>query len=403
MVGANVAGTGNKRLQRILRTVINSATPATPKIDNDWQDPRNRLSPASNYMQTQSENAAVATGVPSPARPRDLVLDAVRGFAIIAVVGIHATGHFLHYFPLGGSSWNTVAIANKALSFAVHCFLALSALLLTRKLMKVSTSPVREIFRRLLKLVPLYLLWSVIGLAVQGKHAWLTYRHALHLIILGKAYFHLYFMVLLLEMVPLVAICAFFARRYKSGVGYLVTVCLLQSVIYMGNRFYGKFDYSSTILWYLPSVGTGIWLGARNSAVGISRTVKLAWVFVGLCGFLFYLPEGVLALSGFAVNTLKFQVGLWLWSSAVVIFLVSVVHWPKSVQPALADIGQKSFIIYAAHPFVFVLLGLLLPLEVRHVWPELFLYFILGIAVPWILSCGFGLLTNRRSLELASA
>ena len=106
-----------------------------------------------------------------PAPPRLSQLDVCRGLAILAVLFIHVSGHFLPVLHPAKSphpptwAWYALAIPNAASAWAVPCFLMLSAFVNAQSLGR--SGDVGKYARRRVQtaLLP-YVLWSGVYIVV---------------------------------------------------------------------------------------------------------------------------------------------------------------------------------------------------------------------------------------------
>ncbi|MFC6800734.1 acyltransferase family protein [Deinococcus caeni] len=89
------------------------------------------------------------------------MIDVFRGLTITEVVLHHTTGMALRYLTPGTLSHDAVTVLNRTLHFAVPAFVFLSAVVLTRSLLR-RFEPRRYFWRRLTRGGWPYLLWSAL-------------------------------------------------------------------------------------------------------------------------------------------------------------------------------------------------------------------------------------------------
>ncbi|WP_308420064.1 acyltransferase, partial [Deinococcus soli (ex Cha et al. 2016)] len=112
---------------------------------------------------TDPDPASPAPPARAPAAPGGnlTAIDMFRGLTIIEVVAHHSTGVMLRYLDPASTAHLYTLILNRTLHFAVPAFVFLSAVVLTRSLLK-RFEPRRYFWRRLTRGGWPYLLWSVL-------------------------------------------------------------------------------------------------------------------------------------------------------------------------------------------------------------------------------------------------
>jgi len=199
-------------------------------------------------------------------------IDICRGLAILAVLFIHVSGHFLTVLhpPKSaappGWAWDVLAVANQCSLWAVPCFLMLSGLVNAQSLAR--SGDVGSYFRRRVQtaLLP-YLLWSGVYLAVHfafGTLHHLTLGHIARALLSGTAHYHLYFFVLVLEMYALLPLLRPLFRRRPPFWAVATGAAALQMVVYGLNRFVLLHRFQPTIFWDILPVALGLWLFSQS-------------------------------------------------------------------------------------------------------------------------------------------
>lgn len=194
-----------------------------------------------------------------PQISRDVRFDALKGIAIIAVLVHHVTGFGLGSRWHSGSSEMTTEYLNRLVRFAVPTFILLSVYLVGRGIAAKGTVDWRGYLQKRARgtLYP-YLVWTVIYLALHataGRHssplAAMGFKSTAPIPFLktvgwifgfGKASFHLYFMVALLQV-----------------------QLLLPALILGGRRILG----TSFPKWVLAAVGTQFAIYILSHAIGV--------------------------------------------------------------------------------------------------------------------------------------
>lgn len=301
---------------------------------------------------------------PARVTERLAALDVCRGLAILVVVFIHVSGHFLpalhprHAAPYPG--WYLLAVPNQAAQWAVPCFLMLSSLVNARS---VAGGDLGRYARRRVQtaLLP-YLFWSLFYVAVgvvvshqprPGVHALLT------LLQTGKAWYHLYFFVLVLELYFLLPLFVpLFARRPPFW-AVALGAALLQTAVYLLNRFVFLHSFQSTILWDMLPVALGLWLWSRPVAL-LDVLKKALWPSLGvmLLGLAAYLPAAMALQLHQPLNTAVFQFGQWGYAAGMSVFALalSAALGTTRLSKVLGFLGAESLVIYVLHPLAILAL-----------------------------------------------
>jgi peptidoglycan/LPS O-acetylase OafA/YrhL len=316
-------------------------------------------------------------------------LDVYRGIAIVAVVTIHVFGRFMQDCPPGSNRWGLLAVFHRGAHFAVPAFLLLSTALNASSLLRRPSLKHYALSRVCTVLWP-YLLWSGIYLLylwyLQPKS--FRWADAPSLLLWGKAYHHLYFLWVLIQLLLILPTLVPLVRKRPPFWPLAAGAMLLTMGVYWLNR-YGVKDpnLSRSVLWYLPVVITGLWLGSSLDELGNrARRFALPSALLAIAGFELYGPLSLRAQLGHPVNTFLYQMGEWLFTAAASVILLFVSlrlygrGWPSR---GLEVLGRWSLPIYLAHPLVFILLDQY-PRYSRAggLFPSIALYFSVALIVP---------------------
>jgi surface polysaccharide O-acyltransferase-like enzyme len=288
-------------------------------------------------------------------------LDVFRGLAILSVVSIHATGHLLHVITVDSRTWMVMAFSNRVLQFAVPAFLLLSTLLNLRPLL--AQRPISTwLSRRLQRAVWPYILWSVVYLLVAywGEFGALNPRLVLEKLGSGNGYYHLYFLLLIVELYALLPFLApIFRRRPPFWLVALVTL-ILQGLVYSVNaRWLRVSAPGSLIFWYLPSVALGGWLCTRWD--DLSRVVRRGFplaLMVAVASLAVHAPSAMDLLRRRPLDTWTHQASLAVYAAAAGFVVLgcarALARSPLSTP--LRAVGGRSLEIYILHPLVLLAL-----------------------------------------------
>ena len=301
---------------------------------------------------------------PALVKERLVALDVCRGLAILVVVFIHVSGHFLpalhphHAAPYSGWWW--LAIPNQAAQWAVPCFLMLSALVNARSVAEGKLG--RYARRRVQTALLPYVFWSLFYVAVgvlvshqprPGAHALLT------LLQTGKAWYHLYFFVLVLEMYALLPFLVPAFRLRPPFWAVVLGAALLQTGVYLLNRFVFLHSFQSTILWDIVPVMLGLWLWSRP--LPLPEVLKKAfWPSLAavMLGLAVYLPPAMAFQRHQPLNTATYQFGQWGYAAGMSVFVLALASalGTNRLSKILSFLGAESLIIYVLHPLAILAL-----------------------------------------------
>jgi surface polysaccharide O-acyltransferase-like enzyme len=371
------------------------------------------------------------------ARKRESWPDVYRGIAIIAVVLVHCSGHVLSRLSPCAWAWYPPACFNRALQFAVPSFLLVSAYLNAGSLLNSGSRRdwLNLIVRRLKVIGPPYLLASLVGtwLTDHQTDTAFSARHFLKAFLLGRCAYHLYFVVIIVQLyllLPLLAACMNGFRIRLSGgkilacrwfenrrslIVVLVAASALQLTAYAANNCLKNIDslhdfreqfpsvnIEASLLWYVVPVALGLWLLEQYQSTG-KIVVPRGAAAIGLIAFAVYVPLSVLAMVE-PVNTLACQIAEWAFTASASLLLVrAAVRLSGSTWFGM--LGRNSLTIYLAHPFIIVALDSSFPgLKLLSPWPAFAVYVFVVLAGSQLLASLIAVTAGRfRRLQYLSS
>lgn len=302
----------------------------------------------------------------SPARLG--ALDICRGLAILTVLFIHVSGHFLPVLHPPKSSatptwaWYTLAVPNQDAQWAVPCFLMLSAFVNALSLAR--GNDVKRYSQRRVQtaLVP-YLLWSAVYMVVDSL---LSHRpfpgpwHIVKMLLTGTAHFHLYFFVLVLEMYVLLPLLLPLFRRQPPFWAVALGAATLQVLVYVLNRFVFLHRFQTTILWDILPVALGLWLFGQSARwAEIFRRGVWGAGAVTLAALAVYTPLAVATMLPRAhINTAAYQMAQWGYTAGMSFLMLALAGAVGRGRLAalLSFLGAESLAIYVMHPLAILVL-----------------------------------------------
>jgi peptidoglycan/LPS O-acetylase OafA/YrhL len=317
-------------------------------------------------------------------------VEVFRGLAILEVVLHHLLGRFLREVPPETPLWLLLAALNRTLHFAVPAFLFLTALVIGASFWR-SFSLGRYLQNRALRLLWPYLLWSGVYLAFRyWDYGVFQPERIPHQLLWGKAYFHLYFLAVALQLTLILPLFLPMVRGRVHGGWFLLLGLGGTLLIYLLNRHYRFLPYpGSFVLWHLPAIALGLYLASRLEL--LPRLLRLWPLALGLAllGLGLYLPLALEALQKRPVNTMHYQLAHWLYTTAMAFLLLALAHRLAQTRwrPLLVFLGRYSLQIYLLHPMVVRLL------EKNPTFPEplglkpaFLIYLVLVLGLPLLLA-----------------
>ncbi len=317
--------------------------------------------------ETPSPNSLAQETLPAPKPAERLgALDICRGIAILAVLFIHVSGHFLpalhpprsHAPP--GDAWYALALPNLDSQWAVPCFLMLSAFVNALSLAR--TPDISGYARRRLKAAVLpYLLWSGVYIAVNralGQVHHLTLGHIGKMLLTGTAEFHLYFFVLVIELYIILPLLLPLFKRRPPFWAVALGAVLFQAAVYVLNRYVLRHEFQTTISWDILPVVFGLWLWSQASRwpeifrQGVGPALGLtaaAWLVYTTLGVHTLLPPA-------HINTAVYQFAQWAFTAGTSFLVLALSRaLPVSrLTAVLSYLGAESLAIYVMHPLAII-------------------------------------------------
>ncbi len=277
-------------------------------------------------------------------------------------------------------------VFNRTLHFAVPAFLFIMGALLTRTMISKRRTW-RDFYTRRAQqtLVP-YLLWSLIYAVFRVLTAqdapdvlldpgrwrvWLLW---------GKAYYHLYFLVIALQLYLVFPFLMGVLQRIKVGIGPLLVVAAgLQLGGYWVHQQWIHSRYPSTLLlWHVLPVIVGVWVGLnleRWSETWLRlRYLAIPMALVGWATYVpqaitreledpvrtynwaAYLPQVVIRVLERPVDTFHYQIACWIYTTGIMFCLLGFSRWVATSNGWLARgallLGMQSMQIYLVHPLL---------------------------------------------------
>jgi len=321
-----------------------------------------------------------------PQDPRRVAFDVLKGIGILEVILHHCLGASSRkYVEEAGAAWWVMRGLNRLLHFAIPLFLLVSAVLLTQSLMRRYDWG-RFVKRRAARTLWPYLLWSAIYwlfrlnvLKVGSDVVVASYSYPLlgtltgpnmlvdlqglsKDLIWGKAYFHLYFMVVLLQMAVLLPLVVYVVRKGRfSFSGAFAAAAALQLIVYLVQANLWRISTpASMVLWYMAPLFLGVWIGMHPERWSeVWRRCRGWFLLAAGLALAVYLPASLILVGGGKVPSLLFNSAFSAY--AVLISLVLLGFSTRIARsrlgPFLAMFGRVSLPMFLVHPIVLYFLS----------------------------------------------
>lgn len=285
----------------------------------------------------------------------------LKAWAIIAVVILHFNA-FL-FGQTRGLGWNIVLIVDQFVRFSVPLFMALSGYSLAKRYL-ISLSLKDFYLRRLVKLLPDYILWSLViyfGMrlafgAPLGINL-LNLPDIFRTLLRGQADYQLYFVPTIFQLYVIFPLLFFLMKKFPWPI--LIFSLMVQAWSYP-NYFFtqDQEQYRMIITWIFYFI-LGIFLAEKEDVLTKKKFSILLPILLVLVG---YAWEQIDAASNIAkridvifvtktsrLPVLMYGTGFILGGSLLARKLLSL---PQKVVNILTFIGVQSYIIYLSHTMV---------------------------------------------------
>lgn len=288
----------------------------------------------------------------------------LRVLAMFAVVSIHVLNIPISTIsgltPIGQFFYTLRAL----LIFAVPCFLFLSMMMVSLPLKDRALNYKVFYKKRSYRILLPYLLWTGAYLfldVIVGKYQWSDFLQStnwLYWLGFGKAWGHLYFLPILIELLILVPILLPLAKVAKDSFFLASLFAFLPQIgIYWLNKLviYQHFSlFTSTGVWYYYIGFLGLWFGL-NYEKNLKKIKKVLPLLVFLAPiYTFYVFK---LYRGESFHTFYYTLVMFLYTFLVIGLGLSFGQWLKekiSLPKRILFLERYSFGIYLIHPLFLV-------------------------------------------------
>ncbi|MDO9591579.1 MAG: acyltransferase [Erysipelotrichaceae bacterium] len=332
-------------------------------------------------------------------RLRYWALDWLKLVACVLVVVIHVTAAGIVGYVPGSRLQYLTVIINTLSQFAVPAFIFASGYALAGQFRDEPRVPelLKFWYKRLSVVVLPYVIWTLIYLILQQRFMGVCYGIGgmLKLLLTGGAFYHLYFMVILIQFYLLFPGLLWFRRRlarYGMDVGLVAVVFLvyafwLKSGMPLSDRFF---------LSYLPFFYAGMVL--------VDQPLKLVGLSVaGIAGAVAFADLLVARLTAFGAisptRLLSMPLAWEIFSLAAVMLLTAwfgTFRVGERSEKWLKLLVGTTFDVYLAHPLIlFFTVRWLRAAGVSSLTLEMVLGLLLGVTLPVLARFGYNALIAR--------
>lgn len=341
-------------------------------------------------------------------RPRLAELDFVRAIAAISVVVIHVTASPIAYGRRGSLSMLFYMGANQLARFSIAAFVFITGVVLFYNYPADKPLPYFQFIRKRLTYIFIpYLIWSIIYTTAKIIITRGSYRPTLAVfakdLALGNTFYHLYFIILIFQAYLLFPLILKLVRACKGHELLLVAVTFLGYALLMQHSQSGYQPHSAlmTFIWQYNDRNLFWWsfylilggvVGDHWQSV-LAQLTRHPWLVTGcfLASFA-WITWDAFSLYSFsnygaaaAVTPLRPVALVYtVCTLALLLILPELLARADALVAATIKLGQLSFAIYLAHPFVLtvndrLLRGLNLPQL-----PYVAINLLTGILIPYL-------------------
>lgn len=280
-------------------------------------------------------------------------LDMLRGIAILAVILIHISGVVITSSQIDIETETFFIIINQLSRFAVPVFLFLSGLGLTLS-QKMSEGYFVFLKKQILKILPLYLLWSVVYLIAGNLGQQISPLEAIKSITSGGSYYHLYYVPLIIIFYILYP----FLRGISKNNAAIILILLITVSSQWADELFSTGllkEQRNPLNWCIYFV-VGIWFAqhleeikekvkARQKLIAMLYFVATAGI---VCEAFIYMKIGI----SLGDATTSMRPSVIIYSIIFVLFIMTLQFQNKNVTYVLNQLSKVSYGVYLSHAII---------------------------------------------------
>ncbi|MEI7025939.1 acyltransferase [Paenibacillus sp. y28] len=344
-------------------------------------------------------------------KPKLIELDIVRAFAILAVLFIHGTSEGIVDMPQGTPAQLIYLSVNKVSNFAVPVFLLLSGMVLFYAYQGGwSWRRAAGFYRKRLQYIVVpYLIWSMLYYLfhqrLAGSELRIDWREYADLLPWADANYHLYYVIIILQMYVLFPIVMTVMERWPRLRPHLIWLGFaVQALFFSYGHWVEPIPNSPSLATsYLGVFLLGGYIGLNYEAFVRHLPRLLLWaVPASLCMGAALAGFFILDQSGIGLGQILYELLFNAYPVAASVVMIGLARRLLSRRPALSRIllslGAVSFGIYLLHPMVLTIWRVNMTadrfgMEQYHLLAAGAL--VTSLVIPWLLVLVYQLVTKR--------
>lgn len=304
-------------------------------------------------------------------------IDVLKALAIIAVICLHYNAFKLTSQTL---------LWDQFLRFCVPLFVALSGYALTKKYLTIPLSIKDFYLRRVTKLLPLYIFWSLIIYFALNFNL----NNIIKMLIYGQADYHLYYVPMIFQLYLIFPLIFYFLKNHANIVLFAALVLQLLTFYYYSQnpQFSDQEQYIHMTTW-IYYFTLGIYLAATNL-----KPTKIVFLLIPV-GFALSLWDTHNLISqhfDLIVATKTFRPAVMIYATGIILTVIfyskKILLLPSPILKILVFIGVQSYLIYLCHTlFLRLIFARIAPQISQGNIDVIFLFAVGGVLLcqlPWV-------------------
>ena len=294
-------------------------------------------------------------------KSRDPALDALRGMAIVSVLMIHITADYINA-PPDSLTYGLFNVVNQCFHWAVPVFVALTVYLGLKSGRRLGPM---YVIKKAAPIAAVYFIWSAVYIgfrAVLYSAPLPDARTLISDILQGGACYHLYYMVMLVQLYVVIALLSWLPiKKLRPRIWFLPGAIGIQILVLVGFVklvMEGLGFYNSAILpiFYILPITFGVMLAAdsertRRFFSDFGPLLGVCWGF-GIAAMAWYSAKGAVSFNGGTLARPIFNIVMTnLCNLGGIPLMFMLAEKLKGIE-LLRLLGQHSLAVYLAHPLV---------------------------------------------------
>lgn len=288
-------------------------------------------------------------------KQRILAMDVIRALAIIAVILIHVTGLMLSYSTFNTKVYMQSLMVNQLARFSVPAFIALSGIGISISYKK-DQGYFKFLGHRLYKVVPRYIVWCIIYICIINKS--FNISSAVSDILHGTAFYHLYFVPLIVEFYIIFPfVYKFIGSKSSLILNFIITMFILIGLhnYVFPSSLESFLDRKNMIDWIFY-FSFGAFIGNNRNLFTekihkFRKVICIAFVLV-VFGFIYEIIINTRMTKNIDYTTTFLRPSVLIYSVILILFIFSI-NWKNNLFMKIVQyISKSSYGIYLSHPLI---------------------------------------------------